>query len=87
MLKIDARHNTVGLRVSTNCLQHVYAQFEGRLELTLVPGETGSEGDQLDGDLHLVSPEGYSPEFHVAGDMAASELTLEMQLTATRSLQ
>jgi hypothetical protein len=64
---------TMWLNVATGELQHVYAEFEGRLELRLPAAEGGT---RMEISLVMQAPEGHS-EYHVAGDMSASQVQLE----------
>lgn len=64
---------TVWVNVATGELDHVFAEFEGRLELRLPEADSGT---RLEINLVMDAPEGHS-EYHVAGDMAASQTRLE----------
>ena len=62
---------TVWLKVATGELEHVYAEFEGRLELRFP-----DSGPRLEISVHMDAPEGHS-KHHVAGDMSGSQVRLE----------
>ena len=64
---------TVWVSVATGELEHVYAEFEGRLELRLPEADSGT---RLEISLVMDAPEGHSG-YHVAGDMSASQIRLE----------
>lgn len=64
---------TVWLHLATGELEHVYAQFEGRLEVRFPAADSGT---RLEISVLMEAPEGHS-EYHVAGDMAASQVRLE----------
>lgn len=88
MLSVDIGAATVRLQVSTGCLRHVYAPFEGVLTLGVINGGNidGEATDRIKGGLCLASPEGYSPEYHVTGDMATSDLVLDMKVVGQRNM-
>ena len=64
---------TVWLKVATGELEHVHAEFEGRLELRFPDADSGT---RLEISVHMDAPEGHS-EYHVAGDMSVSQVRLE----------
>ena len=66
--------HSVELRVASSELQHVRGAFEGTLTLALPSGEGGT---RLEAALVMDEPAGYGRQGLVAGDMAASQLTLE----------
>ena len=89
LLSVDVAMRSVRLFVSAGKLYHVYANFEGELELTLPDEGDGTaeaqQKEQLKGQLHFEPPEGYHPEHYVTGDMSASKLCLDMEVVGTRS--
>ena len=67
---VQASSGSAVLRVACGELEHVYTEFDGLLELRLPAGEGG-----LTLQLEMSAPEGHS-EYHVAGDMSASQVRL-----------